>query len=369
MKLITLILIAIVALNSINADSSLNNLSSCIFAISNPCTTQVVTSDPQCSSNLAYYGVCIGACGVTTTLSNYKTCAASCTTSDNNLSNYAQAVQTCIIYALKYKTIYKYLFKQLQKYCVNYSTYLIQVNIIETEIKSQQNPQKNYLQSNSVDTNPQKNYLQSNSVDTVIRNNIKWFQHNFAGKLHICDSNVTNPQKNYLQSNSVDTVIRNNHKWFQIILLESYIFVTERNSKVTNPQKNYLQSNSVDTVIRNNIKWFQHNFAGKLHICDSNVTVKRQQRNNELYQSDATTSSASFISSLISSQTNPCIAASSDTNCAANIAIYALCLGGCGSSSSLADFQSCALSCTVNDSAISSFFSAASGLIGKAITS
>ncbi|KAL4469848.1 hypothetical protein ABPG72_013591 [Tetrahymena utriculariae] len=41
-----------------------------------------------------------------------------------------------------------------------------------------------------------------------------------------------------------------------------------------NPQANYLESNSVDTVIRNNNKWCQNTFAGKLHICDSNVTVK-----------------------------------------------------------------------------------------------
>ncbi|KAL4440961.1 hypothetical protein ABPG74_009374 [Tetrahymena malaccensis] len=86
-------------------------------------------------------------------------------------------------------------------------------------------------------------------------------------------------------------------------------------------------------------------------------------------KASATTSSPSYISTFISQQTNPCIAASSDTNCAANIAIYALCLGGCGSSSSLTDFQSCASGCTVTDSALTSFFNAISGQIASATTS
>ncbi|KAL4463658.1 hypothetical protein ABPG72_015334 [Tetrahymena utriculariae] len=54
----------------------------------------------------------------------------------------------------------------------------------------------------------------------------------------------------------------------------SHAFFWKQASNKMNPQTNYLQSNSVDTVIRNNNKWCQNTFAGKLHIGDSNVTVK-----------------------------------------------------------------------------------------------
>ncbi|KAL4440963.1 hypothetical protein ABPG74_009376 [Tetrahymena malaccensis] len=96
MKLVSFLLIALIALNSVSATSTLTKLSSCILGLTNPCTTAVVATDPSCSSNLAYYGVCIGACGATTSLSSYSQCAASCTTSDQNLSTYATSVQSCI---------------------------------------------------------------------------------------------------------------------------------------------------------------------------------------------------------------------------------------------------------------------------------
>ncbi|EAS02114.1 hypothetical protein TTHERM_00557950 (macronuclear) [Tetrahymena thermophila SB210] len=96
MKFISLILIVLIASNSVNAASSQNNLSSCILSINSPCTASVVSSDPQCSANLAYYGVCIGACGVTDSISDYQNCTSSCSSSDPNLSSYVQSVQTCI---------------------------------------------------------------------------------------------------------------------------------------------------------------------------------------------------------------------------------------------------------------------------------
>ncbi|EAS02116.1 hypothetical protein TTHERM_00557970 (macronuclear) [Tetrahymena thermophila SB210] len=83
-------------------------------------------------------------------------------------------------------------------------------------------------------------------------------------------------------------------------------------------------------------------------------------------KADATTSSVSFISSFISSQPNPC---GSDASCAASITMYALCLGACATGSTLPSFQSCASSCTSNNSASTSFINAVNAQIAKATTS